>query len=107
MKLDKEKFNQLKQLDRIEFRQRYNSINEGNVSLQIPVWALIIIASIFGTVGLVSGRISFLSVSLLVLKLAFILILLDVGLSLFISVLKSKKTRELEEEYFSVEVKKK
>jgi len=106
MKIDKEKFNQLKQLDRIEFRQRYNKINEGTISLQIPVWALIIIGSIFGTVGLVSGRISFVSVSLLTLKLAFILILLDVGLGLFLSALQSKRTKELEEEYFSVEVKK-
>lgn len=106
MKIDKEKFNQLKQLDRIEYRQKHRNINEGNFSLQFHALGFIIIAAIFGTVGLVSGRISFLNVTLILLKLAFIVLVLDIGFGILISIFKHKKTKELEEEYFSVEIKK-
>jgi len=106
MKLEKEKFNQLKQLDRIEYRQRYRNINEGKVSLDLHVWGLLIIGSIFGTVGLVSSRLIFLNVTILFLKVAFLVWVLDIGLNIAGSIFKRKETRKLDEEYFSVEVKK-
>ncbi len=106
MKIDKEKFNQLKQLDRIEFRQRYNNINEKGISLKVPAWSLMIIASVFGTVGIVSGRVSLLDISIFLIQLSLITIVLDVGINTTIFIFKLKRTKELEEEYFSVEVKK-
>jgi magnesium-transporting ATPase (P-type) len=107
MKIDKEKFNQLKQLDRIEFRQKYNNIHDPYFSLETMIWALIILASLFGTIGLVSSRISFLHIMIGLVKLTFIMIVLDVGLKIILSIFQSKNTKKLEEEYFSVEVKKK
>lgn len=107
MKLDKEKFNQLKQLDRIEFRQKYRNINEGGVSLDLHVWGLLIIGSIFGTVGLVSGRIPLLNLSIALFKVAFIVLVISLGLNLIDFIFKTIRTKKLKEEYFSVEVKKK
>ncbi len=106
MKIDKEKFNQLKQLDRIEFRQKYRNINEGGFSLNIHVWGLLIMGSIFGTVGLVSSRISLLNLSIILFKVAVIVLVVSVGLNIAEIIFESKRTKELEEEYFSVEIKK-
>ncbi len=106
MKINKEKFNQLKQLDRIEFRQKYRNINEGSVSLYIHVWGLIIIGSIFGAVGLVSNRISLLNLSLALFKLSFIVLFASIGFNVIDIIFKYIRTKKLEEEYFSVEIKK-
>jgi len=106
MKIDKEKFNQLKQLDRIEYRQRYRNINEGGVSLKLPAWSLIIMASIFGTVGLVSSRISLLDISIFLVQLSILTFVIDVVINFTVLIFKHKKIKELEEEYFSVEIKK-
>ncbi len=106
MKIDKEKFNQLKQLDRIEFRQKYNQINQGGVSLKIPAWSIMIMASVFGTVGLVSSRLSLLDISIFLIQLSLITIVLDVVINFTYLIFKHKRIKELEEEYFSVEIKK-
>ncbi len=107
MKIDKEKFNQLKQLDRIEYRQRYRSINDGGVSLKLPAWSLMIMASVFGTVGLVSSRLSLLDISLFLVQLSILTLVLDIAINTSFLIFKHKKLKKLEEEYFSVEVKKK
>lgn len=106
MKIDKEKFNQLKQLDRIEFRQKYRNINEGGVSLNIHVWGLLIMGSIFGAVGLVSSRISLLNLSLALFKVALIVFFAHIGFNVIDIIFQHKRTKQLEEEYFSVEIKK-
>jgi len=106
MKINKEKFNQLKQLDRIEFRQKYRNINESSGSLNIHIWGLIIMGSIFGTVGLVSSHISLLNLSLALFKVALVVIVAGFGLNILEHIFQHKRTKELEEEYFSVEIKK-
>lgn len=107
MKIDKEKFNKLKQLDRIEYRQKWTHINSGGVNFNIHVWGLIIIATIFGTVGIVSSRISFLTLSLALYKIAFVVFIASIGFNVMDFIFQHVRTRKLEEEYFSVEVKKK
>lgn len=107
MRIDKEKFNQLKQLDRIEFRQKYRNINEGSVNLNIHIWGLIILGTIFLSVGLVSGRISFLTISLALFKIAFIILIASVGFNIIDFIFQHKRTEDLEKEYFSIGVKKK
>lgn len=106
MRIDKKKFNQLKQLDRIEFRQKYNNINEEGVSLSLHVWGLMIMATIVGTVGIVSGRISLLNLSFVLIKVAVIVFIASFGFNIVDSIFQHKRTKELEEEYFSVEIKK-
>ena len=107
MKIDKEKFNKLKQLDRIEFRQKYENINSSSVNLHIHVWGLMIMATIFGTVGLVSSRIALLNLSVMLYKIGFVVIIVSIGFNVIDWIFQSIRTKKLEEEYFSVEVKKK
>ena len=106
MKIDKEKFNELKQLDRIEFRQRYRNINEELPSLTLMIWNLVIITFLFGTMGIATNNLAFLNIALVLIKITLIAILLNIGLFFIFSIFKHKTTKELEKEYFSVEVKK-
>ncbi|KKN48515.1 hypothetical protein LCGC14_0652080 [marine sediment metagenome] len=106
MKIDKDKFYKLKQLDRIEYRQRYNMINDPDVSLEVPFFGFLIIATIFGTIGKVSGYVPFLQATLLLIKVAAFILILHIALTIITWIIKIKLKSDLEEEYFSVEVKK-
>lgn len=97
MKIDKEKFNQLKQLDRIEYRQKLILINDiGNDSFR-HIFAAIIILMFSGFFIFVNLTITFLGFFLSF----FIFILAIVELVLYI-----KCNVDLPNEYFKVEVKK-
>ena len=114
MKIDKEKFNKLKQLDRIEFRQKLNYINEYfggfsvfgfiNFSMIIMGFLLLLVLSSYNiSKELFVSALNLIQPTLQLLLFGiFIILLLDI----VSFILKIKRLRELEEEYFSVEVKK-
>ena len=129
MKIDQEKFNSLKQLDRIEFRQKLDLINKRfdfsfNFSFYLGFFIigfLILLVglnfyeiSLFNIDGGVNEGIdegakileSLLNVVLIIFKVSLLLIFIDILFMIIYSILKHKKLSELEEEYFSVEVKK-
>jgi len=110
MKIDKKQFNKLSQLDRIEFRQRRNEIDEkyplgisGTVnSIFICIFYLMIIV-IMRMYILLSGLTFTFNPTFWVL---FIIPLSYIG-DMINMIINSKKTRELTQEYFKIEVKKK
>ena len=114
MRIDKEKFNQLKQLDRIEYRHKLNEIKEyfdGFGFFSFVNWSMIILGFVL-LLAISSYSISeelFLSLLSIIFPLGKILIFLALFLlicEIIESFVKWKKIKELEEEYFSVEIKK-
>ncbi len=106
MKIDKEKFNKLKQLDRIEFRQKFDIIRRINFSIGgYAIYCLILFAIFF--VGYeVTGKINLFSVASRMILLMFYILLIELISLIGFSFIRKKKYRELQEEYFKVEVKK-
>ena len=92
MKIDQEKFNQLRQLDRIEFRQKKQSIDTLTTALLI----IEIICLSFSVVFVFSGLLSVAVVFAIMGVLSYLLFL---GID-------SYGTNKIEKEYFKVEVKK-
>ncbi len=115
MKLDKEKFNKLKQLDRIEFRQKINDIEKRySFSLSLSFMLIIIVLGLLCILismniyqmGEEQSSIDMFNVGALLFKLAFIYFLFEVILMFVLSFVELKKKNELIKEYFVVEVKK-
>ena len=114
MKIDKEKFNSLKQMDRIEYRQKLNEIKESFDGMEI--FSFVRFSMIMmGFILLLAFSSYNISKELFVIFFNILYplgkILLIGGLMiLFIDILlifvNNKKINELNEEYFSVEVKK-
>lgn len=109
MRIDKEKFNKLKQLDRIEFRQKYEVINKPLDFFLFYLFLFsLILCSIFG-VG------SYTSIEKSADFLYGFIVFYVTGIFLFIGfiilnitklIISYKLNKELEEEYFKIEVKK-
>ncbi len=112
MKLDKEKFNELKQLDRTEFRQRWGKVEDSGSSFTIYPLVLFIMAAIFevGSIILESInhdaalRLFIVTVMFFIFAILLALFELIFVIFSFIKIIKDKK--ELLDEYFKVEVKK-
>ena len=89
MKIDKEEFNKLNQLDRIEFRQRLEYINDNTL-----IMGGLILSGLFGIKYFLSSFIFFLIlgglIMIIVIKMMF---------------QSTKKTKELKKEYFEAKVK--
>ncbi len=129
MKLDKEKFNKLKQLDRIEFRQKLAEIKEKyDVSISwIFVFGMMIIGFLLILIGLnfydlalvdLDGGIneginegkevldSLVDAGIFAFKIAFAYLIIEIIINFISTIIEIKKRRELEKEYFKIEVKK-
>ena len=108
MKIDKEKFNKLKQLDRIEFRQKYKEIPDGSgmYSLINVAFFIAILGTILGAVFYNSGQVELLNLAELFLNISLILFVVGAMVSFVLLIHVKKKIEELEQEYFKVEVKK-
>ncbi|KKM69076.1 hypothetical protein LCGC14_1454470 [marine sediment metagenome] len=114
MKITEEKFNKLKQMDRIEYRQKEDRINEKFDNILIPGFinfSLYLIGFIL-LLSFASYNISkelFVSIFSIIYPVSKILFIFGL-IVLFIDIIsvfaKKKKVNELNEEYFSVEVKK-
>ena len=112
MKLDKEKFNKLKQLDRIEFRQKLDRIEDTGFSLIGCLFCMIMVISIFFSALIISQEITgevnmvLFDINVKVFGLFFFLMFIEFPLVIGFSLLRSKHKKELFEEYFLIEVKK-
>lgn len=112
MKIDKEKFNELKQLDRIEFRQRYDAISSSSLSWYFigGFTALLIfsIALVIFGVGIQEPLVVEKGYSSLasIFILFFVCIPFVIVIDLMLIFITSKNRKELIEEYFKVEIKK-
>ncbi len=106
MKIDKENFNKLKQLDRIEYRQRWNQISEIGFSFGNVLFYILIMFSIFSVGAILSQNSSIASLALDLLTISAVLLFVEILLVIGFSYKKSKLRRELNNEYFKVEVKK-
>ena len=115
MKIDKEKFNSLKQLDRIEYRQKVEIIknfmntNFGTTFLWLFV-GIMFITIILIPQGYSAFGVEFVSdltdVSSLFMGFLIPLIFLGYLIDFIFYLSRRNNLKELEEEYFSVEVKK-
>ncbi len=112
MKIDKEKFNKLKQLDRIEFRQKVREIREIDVSvmniLYFSLFALLILL-VGGTLSIeINGtmHLALLNAISNFVNFFFFFFILEILLMIIFSHIRSTRFAKLEKEYFSVEVKK-
>lgn len=114
MKIDKEKLNSLKQMDRIEYRQKLNEIKESfdglnfpsfiNSSLYLLGFVLVLAFSSYNISKelFVSIFNIFAPLARLIMIIGIFILLIDIGAAF----LKKKEMRKLNEEYFSVEIKK-
>ena len=100
MKIDKEKFNKLSQLDRIEFRQKQNKLNYFTIIILILCMALFIVSAIDVSIYECNNKIEFLFISIGGY-------LFSIMLLYFSSFINTKIKNNLIKEYFKVEVKKK
>ncbi len=115
MKIDKEKFNKLKQLDRIEYRQKVEMIkNWMNGSWGLPfLWLFLGILAF--TILLIPQGYSALGIEFVAdiietakIFLSFLLPLIFFGylIDFMFYLIRRNNLKELEEEYFKIEVKK-
>jgi hypothetical protein len=114
IKINKEYFNKLNQLDRIEFMLKKNKIDELNGSSGLPSFIydmtvllllLIVISFILYTNGFIEQAIIIVSIMQLASKLLVLGIIIIIGIELIIYVIYYKKNKELLKEYFDVKVK--
>lgn len=106
MKIDKKLFNKLKQLDRIEFRQKLKMISEVGVSLGDCSWYVMIIWAIFATGSIISWNPALVMLSAITFKIVIFLIILEILFLLLSSQVRKKMKKELYAEYFKTGVKK-
>ncbi len=115
MKIDQEKFNQLKQMDRIEYRQKKDIIeNWSDGSRGLPfLWlsaALVAFTMLLIPQGYSVWGIEFVNdlvnVFKLFLGLSLILAIVGFWIDLALCLVRRNNLKELQEEYFSVEIKK-
>ena len=109
MDINKEAFDKLKQLDRIEFRQRYKNIVEEysydfGVSYYITLLIFVFIANIWSILQTGHNIIS-ISLMYLIFQIITLGILLDIFLMLVYYSLTKKHIRNLENKYFTIEQK--
>ncbi len=115
MKIDQEKFNSLKQLDRIEYRQKVEVIknwmngNWGTTFLLLFVgiiaFIIILIPQGYSAFG-IEFIFDLIEASSLFLGFISVLIIIGYLVDFMFYVLRRNNLRELEEEYFKIEVKK-
>jgi len=92
MKIDKKKFNKLKQLDRIEFRQKFNFIDrEISIGFILSI-ILLSFSNLFSTLKDYFSSVFF--------------FIVGIALPLIIIIISKKEINKLESEYFTAEVKK-
>lgn len=112
MKINKEDFDKLKQLDRIEYRQKIEIIkknNNGSSTLSF-IWEMVLLNSfmfIFDIWISLKANVDIpFSTFLLILKLEYIGLLLLLLLDFVVYYFYLKSISELENEYFKIEDKK-
>ncbi len=115
MKIDKEKFNSLKQLDRIEYQQKVEIIKNFNSSswgttflflfVLIIAFIMILIPQGYSAFG-IEFVLDLVGASSFFLGFISVLIILGYSIDFLFYLMRKKNLAELEEEYFSVEVKK-
>lgn len=98
MIIEKKEFNKLKVFDRIEFRQKFSLIKEDLIQ------GLIFFGILYSTF-LTSLIIAILTNFYLFMGYGIIIIIIDILFSINLTKQYNKKIKELEKEYFKVEVK--
>lgn len=111
MKIKQEQFNKLNQLDRIEFRQKQDRIKDiYSASLNVEYFIMLIMFLFIIDIFL-SFRAGYWVISLkthvLVLQIVLICFLINLAHYIFNNILEVKKLKELQEEYFKIEVRRK
>jgi len=108
MNFNKEEFNKLKQLDRIEFRQRRDKIDNFTFGSLTNLLNTSLILSLIFIVAFISNSNNLLlrQYAILFLFLTVFIFILNTILIVGEILLKNKSIKELEEEYFKIEVKK-
>lgn len=108
MKINEEKFNELSQLDRIEFRQKFEIIERGNSQpfLRFLFLALVlIVGAVIVDIWaiLIGGTTSINLVGITILSIALVLMgfILEVGTNF----VEAKRISKLEEEFFEIKLK--
>lgn len=107
MIIGEDKIKELKQLDRIEFRQKLDKTKIKNSGLIYSLWSLLIMWSIFATGAIVSGDIALIKLSAILSRFISWIFLIIIVELVFSWVIQSKREKRLKEEYFSIGVKKK
>ena len=106
MKIDKEKFDKLKQLDRIEFRQKLDKIENMSFSIIDYVWYCSIISMVFLTGMIISKELILIELFIKIMAFTMFLFFIEIVICISSSCIRLKNRRELIGEYFKIEVKK-
>jgi len=114
MRIEKEDFYKLKQIDRIEYRQRYDTIENYITSFDFgnSGWFILIIITLLLSTFIISYNITeevdyvLLKGMIMFLFLLLLVFIIEIGSQIYSLLLKLKLKKELNEEYFKVEVKK-
>lgn len=116
MKITKEQFNKLDQLDRIEFRQRIDLILErysggflgNNYLMGVLILATLLLS--VGSLGYIGiGELLFLKLAksgAVIFCVLFYLLIFELIAYIVKRIYRNKYVKELEEEYFKIEIKK-
>ena len=109
MDVDKEAFDKLKQLDRIEFRQKYKNIVEEynyvfNISYYVIMFIFVFVIDIWGFIrfgyNIIGNKLIILTLQLFILS-----ILLEFFMALVYTIKRNKQIKNLENEYFIIKSK--
>jgi hypothetical protein len=95
MNIRKQDFNKLSQLDRIEFRQRYEMGRISSVSIIDYAYYVLIIAVIAGVTG-------YMGLFATMIKVTALIVIADILFRLFRGSVNKSRINELEREYFGV-----
>ena len=110
MKINQEKFDELNQLDRIEFRQKEDRIEKewgestffSFISSLMPVLGFLIIIALIGFLISKEVFISIMEAVITILKVFTVFLVLLFIADIFITIKKRKEIHKLEEEFFKV-----
>lgn len=104
-KIEQKDFDKLSQLDRIEYRQSKNEIDESyslGSLFDSFFWGIWLTSLIIGVTGYIMNDSSFNIVSNFIFKVLFIYLIFGLGLKILSFYKKAKATEELNKKYFTV-----
>lgn len=112
--MEQKQFDKLKQLDRIEYRQKEERIKKHFdgysydlfYTIAFLILVSLIFASIFGVNNYKDAAESFINFASVMLGILITIFIVILGLNIFDVLLENKHIKELQKEYFKVEVNK-
>lgn len=106
MKIDEKKFNNLNQLDRIEFRQKLRSIQERNLSIENLLLSIFTVYWVLAVGAIITNNSALINLAGFTFTILFGLVFIEILFIISFYIIRKKLKEKLIEEYFSIGVKK-